>query len=146
MEAHLDANHVVSAQTYSVALPFMALDNRPVAFSRVATLGRKGYRALSQREMFQALNAVLRAEPEVPGTTPIIDGLVARRRERQVDPGWSLAEDPLFARIKQSLATTHRLIDRDGKARCGIEDVYPALSGADLWEFEPRFSPRSLRG
>ncbi len=83
VEANLDETHVCEAQTYSVAVPFLGLGGRPVAFAAVATEGRRGYPALSQRDMFRAVNAVLGAEPERPGATPIIDTRVWRLRAKR---------------------------------------------------------------
>lgn len=145
VEVRLDERHTTLAQTYSVALPFMALHGRPLAFAKVTTLGRKRYRALTQHEMFAAINAELSAENAMPGATPIIDTINARRRQLVAEgrPAGDIAQDPLFASVKQALATTHRLVDEDGRARSGIEDVYEPLAGDALWAFGPRYAPAS---
>jgi len=148
MAVHLDDVHACAAQTYSVAVPFLSLDGRPLAFAAVSTMGRADYPALSQRDMFRAINRVIAAEPDRDGVTPIIDTVNRRRRALMAEgPGEMrrIAQDVLFASVKEALATTYALRDEDGKVRRGLEDVAEFLTGNGLWQFGPLYRPAPMQ-
>ena len=145
MQAFIGNEFPVSAQVYSLAVPFLSFDTKqPVAFKAVATEGRCGAIERTQEEMFAEINRRFSIEEARIGRVPIAETLM-ERTHKFLDVGGpeaaaSMSEDDLYIRTRSTILSELYLRDEDGEIRHGLQDVVPIRGEEEAWDFSPLFS------
>jgi len=134
IDAELPGKFSVSAQLYSLSLPFLSFDGaRPVAFDAVNAQGRNGrYPAMGQVEMLANIIKRMGLDTPVDKVVSIIQaGAHARKNGIPVDS----ARD-LYEQIRELIITKLPLQDADGVIRRGCESIDNLLPPSAAWKFQ----------
>ena len=135
VDTELPGKRTVSAQLYSLSLPFLSFDGiHPVGFNTVDTCGRNGdYLAMDQTKMFENIIRRMRLGMSVD---EVVAAIRAGGEARKNGLCESVDENQkLYEQMREFIIKEISLQDADGVRRRGCEGMNNILSIQAAWAF-----------